>query len=353
MDADHCGVYGRKAEKPNTIAANGFEKVDPKDRRISSLVADVGHSTIIHHTKFITMARIHAFFILAALTFSSCDQASQSNGKIHRPPVTAQDTLAARGAYSDVNGIKIYYEVYGKGKPLVLIHGGGSTIASSFGRILPLLAGHYEVIAPALQNHGRSGFRNIPETFEQDAEDVLGLLKNMGIDKASFFGFSNGGTTALQIAIHHPEKVNKLVLASATYKRDGLPAGFFDGMKQATLEQMPPELKAAFLKVNPDTAKLRIMFEKDRDRMIAFKDIGDKQIKSITAPTLIINADNDVVRPEQAVRLFRLLPNARLAIIPGHHGEYMGEVTTLKSDSTEFRFVIPMIERFLDQPGKP
>ena len=86
--------------------------------------------------------------------------------------------------------------------------------------------------------------------------------------------------------------------------------------------------------------------------MIAFKDIDDKQIKSVTAPTLVLNADNDVVRPEQAVELFRLIPNARLAIIPGQHGEYMGEIATVKSDSTEFRFVIPMIEGFLHQPGK-
>lgn len=298
------------------------------------------------------MKRLLIGLVLAILSFSSCSHADRSNGKADQSSRTPDDTLAFQHGYSEVNGIRIYYEIYGKGKPLVLIHGGGSTIQSSFGRIIPLLARHYKVIAPALQNHGRSGFRNIPETFEQDAKDVLSLLKNIGISKASFLGFSNGGTTALQIAIHHPEIVNKLVLASAAYERNGLTAGFFDGMKQATFAQMPQTLKAAFLKVNPDTARLRMMFEKDRDRMIAFKDIDDKQIKSITAPTLIINADKDVVRPEQAMELFRLIPDARLAIIPGHHGEYIGEVMTVKSGPKEFEFVVPMIEHFLDKPIK-
>lgn len=97
-----------------------------------------------------------------------------------------------KSGYSDVNGIKMYYEIHGEGEPLVLLHGGGSTIQSSFGRILPQLAKYNCVIAVELQNHGRSGGRNIPETFEQDADDVAMLLHNLKIEKATFFGFSNG-----------------------------------------------------------------------------------------------------------------------------------------------------------------
>lgn len=296
------------------------------------------------------MKSIILFFAVALFAFSSCNNTAPSKGEVNQQTRRAKNTLTFRSGYSEVNGIKMYYEIYGKGKPLVLLHGGGSTIQSSFGRIIPILAKHYEVIAPALQNHGRSGFRNIAETFEQDANDVVALLKNIGVDKASFFGFSNGGTTALLIAIHHPEKVDKLVLASATYQRDGLISGFFDMMKQATFSDMPQELKTAFLKVNPDTSKLHIMFEKDRDRMMAFKDISEKEIKSIAAPTLIINTDNDVVTPEQAVRLFRLIPNAHLVIFPGRHGEYIGEITTLKSDSEEYKYLMPMVDNFLDKP---
>ena len=127
-----------------------------------------------------------------------------------------KESTLIKSGYSDVNGIKMYYETHGnKGDILVLIHGGGSTIGTTFGKILPLLAGDYHVIAVELQAHGRTSDRNSPESFEQDADDVAGLLHNLQISKASFFGFSNGGNTAMQIAVRHPEIVNKLIIASA------------------------------------------------------------------------------------------------------------------------------------------
>src|SRR5688572_30505088 len=117
-----------------------------------------------------------------------------------------------QSGHSDVNGIKMYYEVYGEGKPLVLIHGGGSTIQTSFGRIIPLLAKTRKVIGVELQAHGRTSDRNVPISFEQDADDVNGLLKNLNIDKADVLGFSNGGNTTMQLAIRHPEVVNRIIL---------------------------------------------------------------------------------------------------------------------------------------------
>ena len=265
---------------------------------------------------------------------------------------TKQAPVNFKSGYSEVNGIKMYYEIYGEGEPLVLIHGAGSTIQSSFGRIIPQLAKDYTVIAVELQNHGRSGFRNVPETFEQDADDVAALLKNIGISNANFFGFSNGGHTAMVIGIRLPEIVNKLVVASAPYKRNGFVPGFFDGLQQATLANMPQELKTAFLKVNPDTARLQIMFDRDRERMIEFKDWSDEQIKSITAPTLLINGDADVITPEHAVEMYRLIPNCQLAIIPGGHGKYMGEITTLSNNTRDTIFSVPMIEEFLNKQDK-
>jgi len=262
------------------------------------------------------------------------------------------DSTPFKTGHSDVNGIKIYYEKYGQGEPLVLLHGGGSTIQSTFGRIIPQLATHYQVIAIELQNHGRSGFRNVPETFEQDADDVAALLDNIGISKASFFGFSNGGTTALQIAIRHPQIINKLVLAAAACKRNGFLPGFFDGMQQATLANMPQELKTDFLNVNPDTSKLQMMFERDRDRMINFEDVDDQQIKSVTAQTLLINGDADVITAEHTVALYRLLPNSTLAIIPGGHGKYIGEITSIGDGNHDIDFVLPIIQQFLDKPNK-
>lgn len=144
------------------------------------------------------MKRLIISFALASVFLISCQT---GNNKA----TNEKDSADFKRGYSDVNGISMYYEIHGAGEPLVLIHGGGSTIQSTFGRIIPQLAKDYAVIAVELQNHGRSGFRNVPETFEQDADDVAALLRNIGTNKASFFGFSNGGTTAMQIAIRHPE----------------------------------------------------------------------------------------------------------------------------------------------------
>ena len=261
----------------------------------------------------------------------------------------AGDTLIPKQGYSEVNGIKMYYEIYGEGKPLVLIHGGGSTIQTTFGRVIPMLAQHRQLIAVELQAHGRTGDREKELTFQQDADDVATLLHNLKIDKADFFGFSNGGTTAVQIAIRHPEIVNKLILGSALCKRNGVPAQFWDFMKQAQLANMPQQLKDAYLKVSPNPTGLQTMHDKDARRMVNFSDIPDEQIESIKAPTLIIIGDQDVIKPEHALEMHRQIAGSELAIIPGVHGEYIEEITTLQSNSKEARFVIPMIEGFLDR----
>ena len=101
--------------------------------------------------------------------------------------ISATENISSN--YSEVNGIKMYYEIYGKGKPLVLIHGGGSTIQTTFGRIIPLLSKDRQLICVELQAHGRTEDRNAPISFEQDADDVAALLENLNIDKADIFGF--------------------------------------------------------------------------------------------------------------------------------------------------------------------
>ena len=262
---------------------------------------------------------------------------------------TSTDQPGFTSGYSDVNGLKMYYEIHGQGKPLVLIHGGGSTIQSTFEKIIPLLAKNRQIIAVELQAHGRTSDRNAPSTFEQDADDIAALLKILKISKADFFGFSNGGTTTLQIAIRHPEIVGKIVLGSALAKRNGMPAWFWDFMKQATLENMPEQLKTAYKKVAADSNGLQIMHDRDAYRMLQFKDIPAEQIKSIKAPALIIIGDKDVITPEHAIELHRLLEGSELAIIPGGHGEYIGEVTTIKPDFKESDLAVPLIERFLNK----
>lgn len=256
--------------------------------------------------------------------------------------------------YAPVNGIKMYYEIHesaeqhrSDGIPLVLIHGGGSTIQTSFSKILPLLAMRHKVIAVELQAHGHTSDRNAPESFLQDANDVAALLAYLKVSKANFLGFSNGGQTAMQIGISHPDLVSKLVIVSAFYKWEGTPKGFFEGLENATLENMPTPLKEAFLKINDDSSGLQNMFNKDRERMLHFKDWSDADLSSIKAPCLVIAGDKDVVTPEHAARMSRIIPNAQLLILPGTHGSFIGEVCTAIPGSKMPEATVGIIEEFL------
>lgn len=259
------------------------------------------------------------------------------------------DQLSFKTGYAPTNGISMYYEIYGTGAPLILIHGGGSTIQTSFGRIIPILAQRHQLIGVELQAHGRSGDRDTALSFEQDADDVSALMDYLGIDKADILGFSNGGTTALYLAIQHPTKVNKIIAASALCKRSGAPAQFWELMNQAQLEHMPQEYKDAYIQVAPNPENLIIMHDKCAERMRNFQDMPDEGLQSIQAPTLVLIADQDVMSPEHAVEVYRLIPNAQLAIIPGGHGAYLGEITTLQPGYSERDFVAPMLERFLGE----
>lgn len=252
--------------------------------------------------------------------------------------------------YAPVNGINIYYEIHGEGTiPLVLLHGGGSTIDVTFTQILPIFSKHNRVIAVELQAHGRTGDRNAPESFEQDADDVAALLKYLKVDKANILGFSNGGTTTLQIAIRHPEVVNKIVDVAGAYQREGFLPGFFDGFNGATIDMMPAPLKTAFLKVNPDNDKLLNMFHKDVERMKNFKDIPDDAVRGIKAPALVIVGSQDVMPVEHGVKLSHMIAGAQLAVLPGVHGFCLGETTTAKPGNRQPEATAILVQEFLDK----
>ncbi|MEO7990584.1 MAG: alpha/beta hydrolase [Chryseolinea sp.] len=293
------------------------------------------------------MKRISIVLFLIALTISSCNssQSEKGNTTTIESAKVKQDSISG---YVSVNGLNMYYEIYGEGKPLVLLHGGGSTINTSFGRIIPELSKHRIVIGIELQAHGHTNDRDSDISFEQDADDVAALLKKLEIPKADFFGFSNGGNTTMQIAIRHPELVDKIIVSSSFYKRSGVYSEFWEFMNHAAIENMPQLYKDTYAKVAPHPENLQSMHDKCVKRMVTFKDWSDDQIKSIKAPTLLIIGDADMVRPEHAVEMYRLIPSCQLAILPGGHGKYMGEITTLSKDNTDTIFCVPMIEEFLN-----
>lgn len=293
------------------------------------------------------MIKTNLLLILTALIISGCEPADNKTMTSKTENTAKQDST---GAYASVNGLKMYYEIHGAGTPLVLIHGGGSTLQTTFGRVLNDFAKTNKVIAVEMQAHGHTADIDRPLSFQQDADDIAELLKQLHIDKANIFGFSNGASTTLQFAIRHPEMTNKIIVASTFYKKAGAPDWFWDMMSKPTFEGMPQPYKDAFLKINPDTNALHRMYERDVARMQSFPDISDEQMRSIKAPAFIIAGDQDVTSPEHAGEMQHLISNSRLAIIPGGHGEYIGELT-MPQDSVVISATVSMINKFLNEPG--
>lgn len=261
-------------------------------------------------------------------------------------------TRAGQGRYAEVNGIRMYYELHGSpgGVPLVLLHGGGSTIDVTFGRVLPRFARHRLVIAVEEQGHGRTSDRDQPVRFHTSADDVAALLRHLEVDTADLFGFSSGASVALQVAVRHPALVRKLVFASAMTKKAGAYPELWEFMERATFANMPQPLKDAFLRVNPDTQQLRVMHDKDAERMRSFTDVPDSDLVSLRAATLVVIGDRDIVRPAHAVELTRLIPGARLLVLPGGHGEYLGEAVVTQRETRYPELTVGLVEEFLDAP---
>jgi len=248
--------------------------------------------------------------------------------------------------------LPLYFEWHGKAHesqpPLLLIHGGGSTIESNWGRLIPALEGSRRILAVELQGHGRTGPGDRAASFEGSADGVAALLQELAVGPVDVLGFSNGGQVAMQLAIRHPKAVRRLVVASAPFRRDGMIDGFWDGLAAATYADLPQPYREADLAVSGDPAHAERMFHLDRELMLTgFTDWPDALLASITAPTLVVVADQDVIRTEHAVLLASLIPNARLLVVPGNHGDYLGELAAAAGDPGPLRRTLPFIADFL------
>ncbi len=232
------------------------------------------------------------------------------------------------GSYASVNGLNMYYEAHGSGRPLILLHGGVSA-SEMFDPILPKLSENRQVITVHLEGHGRTATLDRPLRFEQMADDIAALMKHLGIASADIMGYSLGGGVSLQTAIRHPEAVSKLVIISTPFKRDGWYPEVLENMAQ-----MGPEA-AKYMKQSP----LDRLYP-DADWAVLFTRLGEllrqdydwsKDVAEIRSPMMIVFADADAVRLGHIMEFFALLgggqrdagldgsgrPTARLAILPG------------------------------------
>jgi pimeloyl-ACP methyl ester carboxylesterase len=225
----------------------------------------------------------------------------------------AEETQTKEG-YAAVNGLKMYYEIHGTGKPLVLLHGG-----FGWATVYPILAKGRQVIAVELQGHGHTADIDRPLTYEQLADDTAALLEQLRIPQADFFGYSMGGTVALGVAIRHPKLVRKLAIFGSNYGKteDAFDPQMFRQLKNLPADFAPKPLKDPYDRVAPDPKHWPVLVAKVKKMVVEFKGFTHEDAQSIKAPVLITIGDHDAVRAEHAVEMFRLIPNAQMAVFPG------------------------------------
>ncbi|NML21395.1 alpha/beta hydrolase [Pseudoflavitalea sp. G-6-1-2] len=300
--------------------------------------------------KYLIIPVAFAFGAALALSCQTQSQKEPAKTAIAKDSSITASAKPVESGYAPVNGLKLYYEVYGQGKPLVLIHGAFMTIPLNWANVIPLFAKDRKVIVAEMQGHGRTRDTDRPFAYEAMADDISELLKHLKIDSADILGYSMGGGVAFQTAIRHPQQVRRLMVLSGTYAHDGwwpdveamYPQITADAFKGSPIEKQHDSLGNDMTKFPAFVKKVMSVDLKPYD--------WTKDAKSIKAPMFIAIGDADGVRYEHALELFRAkgggkmgdiygLPKSRLAIVPG---------TTHVGMMQHMNWLAPMITDFLD-----
>ena len=243
-------------------------------------------------------------------------------------PSNAQKLQPTASGLIPVNGVKVYYETYGQGKPVILLHGAFMTIDMNWGELIPILSKTRKVIAVELQGHGHTPFSERKLSHTTLASDVVGVMDYLKIDSADVVGYSFGGEIAYAFAIQSPKRLRKLVIISSTYKSDGWQPEINDAFKD-----MKPELfdgspmKEAYDAVAPDKTKWKSFLAQMIGLAGVKFNLGDSNIAKITSPVLLIAGDNDGLDKIELAKTYKLLggavigdfvgiPKSQLAIVP-------------------------------------
>ncbi|WP_286862610.1 MULTISPECIES: alpha/beta fold hydrolase [Sphingobacterium] len=284
--------------------------------------------------------------LLVSCVQTPVKQAQESGRK---DSLSGKALQASATGYADINGLKMYYEVYGKGKPLVLLHGSYMTIPLNWSNIIPYFTDR-KVIVAEMQGHGRTRDISRKISYESMADDVSSLLKHLKIDSADILGYSMGGGIAYQLAIRHPDQVRRLIVLSGSYKHDGW---------WPEVEKMYSTINADMFKGSPIEKQYDSLGNDPKHFPEFVKKViqidlepydWSKEVKAIKAPLFQVIGDADGIRYEHALELYTALgggkmgdihglPKSRLAIVPGTtHIGIMYRMDWLK----------PMINDFLD-----
>ena len=290
------------------------------------------------------------------LLLPACTAAdSAKNEMIQKQKGDSKAMQPVSSGYVDVNGIKIYHEVYGEGEPVVLLHGGLMT-TKEMSPLIQALSGKRRVIAVELKGHGRTVDTDRPLRFETLGDDVGALIEKLGLGKADVVGWSFGGATALRTAIQHPEGVRRLVVISNPYAHSGWYPETREGMAQVS-SKMAEQLMQTPVGIASRDWPQPERFPRFLDKMGALmaKDYDwSAEIRQLKMPVMLAFADHDAVSTRHIAEFFALLggglkdagwqdtqlTNARLSIIPGYSHYNFGTAPELGVS----------IEKFLDDP---
>jgi pimeloyl-ACP methyl ester carboxylesterase len=269
-------------------------------------------------------------------------------------------TRPSRSGHLPINGLSLYYEVYGElgtstTSPLLLIPG-AFMATDSMTSWVSAFAGERPVIVFDQQGHGRTPDTSREMSYEQFADDAAALLRALKVERADVMGYSQGGGVALQLALRHPTLVNKLVSLSATYRKDGWYPSVFEGLEGLSATPFAgTAVEKAFMEHTPDAAAFDAYLEKMKVLAIDDQSISDAQMRSISAKTMVIVGDADAVKPEHALAMFELRgggdeeaaasgalrepPAARLVVLPA---------TSHVGIAAQSAVLVPMVTAFLD-----
>ena len=248
------------------------------------------------------------FFILLCLMLAASLHALAAD---NQPETIPYGSNPQASHHADVNGIKMYYETYGSGDPLLVIHGNGQSIASMNFQIA-YFARNYQVIVADNRGHGKSGLGTDQLTYIQMSEDYNALLDQLGFAGVNIIGWSDGGILSLLLAIHHPDKVNKMAIMGANL-HPGETAIY-----PWTFELLQPLSDTVDEMIsNNDTSDNWALIRQHLDLLMTQPDISVESLHGIKAPVLVMAGDKDIIRTEHSLEIFENLPQAHLAILPG------------------------------------
>ncbi|QBD76187.1 alpha/beta fold hydrolase [Ktedonosporobacter rubrisoli] len=256
------------------------------------------------------------------------------------------------GKYAAVNGIELYYEIHGTGTPLVMLHGGFGTF-DMFAALSPTLAQNHQIIGVDLYGHGRTALTDRQFSIEDMADDIAELIKYLGLEKADLLGYSLGGKVALQTAIRHPERINRLILISTPFKR----TGWYPEI-QAGMAAMAPEffagtpMQEAYMSIAPKPEDFTRFVTAMKETMSRDYD-WTEQIPTLKPPTLLVAGDADSFSPIHVAEFFQLLGGGKQDA--GWNGEHMiASRLAILPGATHYNIIfrpdllLPVLSLFLD-----